>query len=154
MTDQGWQQVADRLDIVEVLSRFHHAIDVGDFGALPESVFVPEAVWEWRATDADGEVEDTAEGVDAIVAWLQTAMTGSVVRHFTTSHVITLDGDRASSRSYMHVIDIPTLSVLANGLVTAEHVRTLIGWRLSKLRIDEQIGDGSVEAMRKLLELG
>ena len=152
MAEDLIRSIADRLEITDVVTRFHRAVDSGNFEALAD-VFTDDAVWDWVASDATGEVADTAQGRDNVIEWLRTAMSGSTVRHATTGHLVELDDDRARSTSYMHVVDITTLESLANGFVTGEHRRTSSGWRMSRLRIDERIGNGSVDSMKKLLEL-
>jgi hypothetical protein len=151
MTDL--QQLADRLEITDVLVRFHRAVDQADWDLMRRSVLAPTAVWDWTASDGEAVVGDSAEGRDAFIKWLSIAMTGSTVRHMTTSHLFEIAEDTARSESYMFVVDRMTLATLASGLVTAEHIRTADGWRITRLKIDERIADGSVAAMANLLGL-
>lgn len=151
MNDQRLVVLADRLEITDVLARFHRAIDGGLWSMMRDEVLAEDAVWEWRAWDDGGVAEDRAVGRDAVLAWLEAAMTGSTVRHFTTGHLFEIDGDRAHSESYMVVIDTQTLAILANGVVDADHVRTARGWRVRRCRIDERVADGQISATSKLL---
>jgi hypothetical protein len=149
MTDV--QQLADRLEITDVLSRYHRAVDGLDWELLRDRVVTEDAVWEWSAADDQARVEDSAAGREAVVTWLDAALRGSTVRHHTTSHLFEVAGDGARSESYMFVVDRQTLQTLASGVVTADHVRSGRGWRIRRLRIDEQLTSGTVAAMAGLL---
>lgn len=148
------QEVIDRARIIDVVTRFHRAIDGNVWGRMRDEVLAPDAVWEWSATNASGPMADGAVGREEVIAWLSAAMVGSEVRHFTTSHLVDIQGDRAHSESYMVVVDRVSLAVLANGLVTADHVRLPEGWRMQRCRIDERIPDIMVEGMQVLLRDG
>lgn len=150
----GLQELIDRTRITDVVTRFHRAIDRGAWDSMRNEVLAPDAVWEWSATNASGAMGDDAVGRDQVVAWLSTAMIGSEVRHFTTGHLVEIEGDRARSESYMVVVDRVSLAVLANGLLTAEHVRLPEGWRMQRCRIEERIPDSMVEGMQTLLRDG
>ena len=152
--DDRLQGLIDRMEVTELLTRFHRAVDRNAWEMMRTEVLAPEAVWEWTAADASGSVADRAGGADSFVAWLSSSMTGSNVRHFTTSHLIEIEGDHAHSESYMVVVDTVTLDVLANGLLTADHVRRPEGWRMLRCCIDERIPDGMVETIKTLLPGG
>lgn len=150
----GLQELIDRTRIIDVVSRFHRAVDRNAWDLMRDEVLAPDAVWEWSATNASGPMADGAIGRENVIAWLSSAMIGSEVRHFTTSHLVEIDGDRAHSESYMVVVDRVSLAVLANGMVTADHVRLPEGWRMQRCRIDERIPDVMVEGMQVLLRDG
>lgn len=148
------QELIDRTRIIDVVTRFHRAIDGNAWNRMRDEVLAPDVVWEWSATNASGPMADGAAGREDVIAWLSSAMVGSEVRHFTTSHLVEIQGDRARSESYMVVVDRISLAVLANGLVTVDHVRLPEGWRMAKCRIDERIPDVMVEGMQVLLRDG
>ncbi len=148
------QEVIDRARIIDVVTRFHRAIDSNAWGRMRDEVLAPDVVWEWSATNVSGPMADGAAGREEVIAWLSAAMIGSEVRHFTTSHLVEIQGDRAHSESYMVVVDRVSLAVLANGLVTADHVRLPEGWRMQRCRIDERIPNTMVEGMQVLLRHG
>lgn len=152
--DDRLEELADRLEVIDVITRFHRAIDRNAWEMLRDEVLAPDAVWEWTAANASGSVEDRAVGRESVVDWLSSAMVGSNVRHFTTSHLVDLEGDRARSESYMVVVDAVTLAVLANGLLSADHVRLAEGWRMQRCHIDERIPDEPVEAVETLIARG
>lgn len=150
----GLQEMIDRAGIIDVVTRFHRAIDSNAWELMRDEVLAPDVVWEWSATNASGPMADGAKGRGDVLAWLSAAMVGSEVRHFTTSHLVEIEGDRAHSESYMVVVDRVSLAVLANGLVTADHVRLPEGWRMQRCRIDERIPDALVEGMQAVLRDG
>lgn len=148
------QELIDRGRIIDVVTRFHRAIDSNTWTLMRDEVLAPDVVWEWSATNASGPMADGAAGREDVIAWLSSAMVGSEVRHFTTSHLVDIEGDHAHSESYMVVVDKNSLTVLANGLVTVDHVRLPEGWRMQRCSIDERIPDTMVEGMQTLLRDG
>lgn len=115
------QEIADKLEITEVMTRYCFAVDFGDLASLRD-VFTPE-VDATYVLEPVGMDDVHLQGVDAVIGWLDSVLPGlgeHRPRHAMTNHLIELDGDRARSRSY-----------LAGGLgtYTVEHVRTANGWR-------------------------
>ena len=65
--------------------------------------------------------------------------------HISANHSIEIDGDTASSRSYvlaMHVVDPDDQASqwLGGGWYDNEYRRTADGWRLTRVRIDACLG--------------
>ena len=103
--------------------------------------------WSWHGEDASGVATDSADGADAVVEWVRAAMTGSTVRHYTTSHVVDVRSDTATSRSYLVTIDSTSLKTLASGVVRATYRRAGATWVMTSIDIDERIPNGSVAAL-------
>jgi hypothetical protein len=128
MADQV-QQLADRAEITDVMSRYCFAVDFRDFEAL-RSVFHANAEATYVLSPLGLGLDDVKlSGVDAIIEWLASVL-GSLgepaPRHAMTNHLIEVEGDRAHSRSYL---------AGGNGLYTVEHWRTPDGWRASRFEM-------------------
>lgn len=140
------QELLARMLVVEALARFHHAADGNDWERL-RTLLTDDAHWSWRGEDTSGVATDDAHGGDAVVAWVRAAMTGSTVRHYTTSHVVSLAGDEATTESYLLTIDTTSLQTLASGIVRAGFRRAGARWLVASIDIDERIPSGSVAAL-------
>lgn len=140
------RELMDRLLVVEALALFHHAADGNDW-ALLRTLVTDDVRWSWRGQDTSGVATDSAEGADAVVGWVRAAMTGSTVRHYTTSHVVSPAGDEASAQSYLLTVDTTSLQTLASGTVRATFRRAGDRWLVASIAIDERIPSGSVAAL-------
>ncbi|EZP74075.1 Ketosteroid isomerase-like enzyme [Sphingomonas paucimobilis] len=89
------QEISDRMEISDLLSRYSHAIDFQDWDALDE-VFTPDAIIDYSETG--GAKGSYAE----IKAWLPDAL-GRFPRyqHMVATTKLDLDGDTAGSRSIL-----------------------------------------------------
>jgi ketosteroid isomerase-like protein len=128
-----WEPIADRFEITELLDRYAHAIDAWDWELLA-TVFTPDAVVDFSSVGQYVEGEAKVRGFDAIVAWYKMALAPFFgVLHFMGNHLVTVDGDVARTKSYMHVLSMPM-----GGLYQTECVRTPAGWRITLLVLDER----------------
>ena len=102
---------ADKIAIVELLSRYHHAVDAKDWDAFP-SLMLDDAAAEYAAL---GEIElfgleGRYEGLAAIVDWIRVGQEpfqfGGAPTHFMTNHVVTVSGDVARSKSSFMDVDL------------------------------------------------
>jgi 3-phenylpropionate/cinnamic acid dioxygenase small subunit len=117
---------SDRDDIRDLMTRYCFALD--DY-ALAElaALFTADGVWQARYATATGpaEIEATLRRVAPNPA------DGHVQRHLNTNILITVDGDRATARSYYTVVrpgaDGPTVMVV--GTYRDTLARTGDGWR-------------------------
>jgi hypothetical protein len=75
------------------------------------------------------------------------------VLHFLSTHVIRVDGDRATSTSHLQAVSTPTRQILATGVAEAEHVRTKAGWRIRHYKVTERITDEDMRALQQTLGL-
>jgi 3-phenylpropionate/cinnamic acid dioxygenase small subunit len=117
----------DRQDISEVLLRYATGIDRRDW-PLFRTVFTDDCQLDY------GEV-GTWTGGDAVTEFMEQAhaMAGHTM-HRLTNQVITVDGDKAQSRSYVDALIMMGESnsgVNAAGFYDDELVRTADGWRVA-----------------------
>ena len=113
--------MADKAEIVDVMSRYCYAVDFRNIEQLRD-VFTPDAQAVYVLSPL-GLDDVHLSGVDEIIGWLDSVLGNlgePAPRHAMTNHLVEIDGDRARSRSYM---------ASGTGLYTVEHVRTPDGWR-------------------------
>jgi hypothetical protein len=132
------QQVADRIAIDDLLTRYVMAVDSGDWDQL-DTVFTPDAVIDYTSA---GGVRGTR---DEVKAWLAEALTPFPVRqHMIGNKRVELDGDRATVRAYFFnpmMITLPDGTRHATpggGYYNHRLVRTPEGWRSVEL-IEEEV---------------
>ncbi len=145
--------------IQSLLSLYYQALDAGDFDCLAREVMAEDATWNVIQLASTGRVEDKVSGRSEVLAWFRKILSGEVsmsegtVLHFVSTHVIRVDGDRATSASYLQTISTPTMQIVATGVAEAEHVRTPIGWRIRVYRVTERITDKDMLALKQTLGL-
>lgn len=143
-------QMADRLEIIELTHRYCWALDSKTWELL-DDVFLPDATAELRS--------DLLEGREAIRNRIRNAITRlDATQHTVTNHMITVgidgDGDRATSRAYLHSQHVRTgveggeLYVIA-GRYEDELVRTPDGWRIAFRRLVSVWSEGNLDVIRK-----
>ena len=132
------QDVADRLAIDGLLSRYAWAIDDKDWDALA-TVFTEDAHIDY--TSAGGIAGDR----DTVVAWLAETLAGfPMTQHMVTTRDISLDGDRATARSMVYnPMGLPDgdggLRIFYTGGVYRDRLRrTADGWRIEE-RVEEAL---------------
>ncbi len=145
--------------IMSLLSLYYQALDVGDFDRLERDVMSEDATWHVIQLATTGRVEDKVSGRSEVLAWFKKMLSGDVsmsegtVRHFLSTHVIRIDGERAFSTSHLQAVSTTTMETLANGFVEAEHVRAREGWRIRFYKVTEQITDKDMLAFKQTLGL-
>ena len=147
--------------ITSLLSRYYQALDVLDLDTLESEVMAKDATWEVIQRANCGRLRDGASGRDEVMAWFRQMFSGDVtmsegtVRHFLNTHVIRVaaDGVTAHSTSHLQAVDTATLATLAVGFVESEHVRTDLGWRIRRYKVEESITDKDMEAYRETFDL-
>lgn len=146
-------------EIQRLLALYYQALDVGDLDRLEREVMAEDASWTVIQRAGAHRLEDQASGRDAILRWFRTMLGGGVsmseggVRHFLSTHVIRVEGERASSTSHLQAIATATLSTVATGVAEAEHVRTDRGWRIRRYRVTEEITESDLFALQKAFGL-
>ena len=140
------QAVADRLEIVDLTHRYCWALDSKTWDLL-DDVFLPDATAELRSAPLIGR--------DAIRDRIRTAIERlDATQHTVSNHLITVDGDRASSRTYLHSQHVRAgaeggeLYVIA-GRYEDELVRTPDGWRIAFRRLVTVWSEGNLDVIRK-----
>ena len=136
------QEIADKLEIRELVARYCRAVDDTDAEAFAQ------------AFTADG-VFETALGVvtgrDALLAHGRKMVFGNV--HITTDAIIEIDGDRATHTCTMLLgrrrEDKAANEIVATGRYFDELVRTPDGWRFSSRRAVTDLGLEGMQAKRE-----
>jgi hypothetical protein len=132
------QDVADRLAIDDLLTRYTMAVDSGDWDQL-DTVFTPDALIDYTSA---GGIRGTR---DEIKAWLAQALAPFPVRqHLIANKRVELDGDAATVRAYFYnpmMIGRPdgtSVATPGGGYYNHRLVRTEDGWRSVEL-IEEEV---------------
>ena len=88
------EQLADRIAIEDLLTRYVVAVDTKDWTAY-RSVFTEDAVIDY--TSSGGIRGD----LETVIAWVSTALTlFPITQHLTTNLQLSIDGDTAKGRCY------------------------------------------------------
>ena len=132
--------VADRIAIDDLLTRYTMAVDDGDWDQL-DTVFTPDAVIDYTSA---GGIRGTR---DEIKAWLAKALAAFPVRqHLIANKRVVIDGDTATVRAYFYNpmmlagrdADAPPRPTPGGGYYNHRLVRTPDGWRSVEL-IEEEV---------------
>lgn len=127
------QEMSDRLDIQDLITRYAYAIDEQDWNAL-DRVFTPDAVIDY--TDLGGAKGSLSE----TKAYLAQAMpTFPAFQHLSTTTRIDIDGDKARTKTILFNPMVMNHEgeerVFFIGLwYNDELVRTADGWRIKHRR--------------------
>ncbi|MCC7460842.1 MAG: nuclear transport factor 2 family protein [Gammaproteobacteria bacterium] len=130
------QRLEDRAAISELLLSFARALDTRDYATYVENY-------------ADGGVLELPDPVKpgATIVLRKEEMLEAVPKslgrygathHLSANHQIRIDGDRASSVSYLqavHVRAVPTDHWSAGGWYECDYLRTARGWKFSRVRL-------------------
>lgn len=136
----------DRLAIIELTHRYCWALDSKQFDLL-DTVFLPDATAELRSAPLEGR--------DAIRNRIRNALDPlDATQHTVSNHLVTIDGDTASARTYLHSQHVRTgtpggeLYVIA-GRYEDELVRTPEGWRIRFRRLVTVWSEGNLDVVAK-----
>lgn len=121
------QDMSDRLEIQDLFARYCFAIDERDWDAL-DSVFTPDAQIDY--TETGGAKGSVAE----IKAWLPVALERfPAFQHMVATTKLTLDGNRATSRTILFNPMVHDGQTFFIGLWYRDKlVRTAEGWRIAE----------------------
>ena len=123
------RNIADRLAIGDVLSRYATIVDTREWSALSE-VFTEDATVDYTSTGGK------AGSVASVMEWLDRALAPWPVNlHCITNISIEFEGDRATSRAYFHAPmasgELGDQLVITNaGTYDDRWARTSAGWRI------------------------
>jgi ketosteroid isomerase-like protein len=136
----------DRAAIIEVTHRYCWALDARDW-ALLDQVFTEDATAEL--------LSPLLVGRNAIRARIRRALDPlDATQHTVTNHMVTVRGDAASSRCYLHSqhvlhsVDGSPHYVVA-GRYEDELVRGTDGWRITFRRLVQVWAEGNVDVVRR-----
>lgn len=121
------QEVADRVEILDLLARYSAVVDRGDWASMPD-LFTDDAVLDFTATGGiRGSVDDHQQ-------YNAKVLTGfASTQHVMGLPVIVVDGDAATSRSIcFNPMVVNDAHVFFVGLWYDDAlVRTAAGWRFA-----------------------
>ena len=90
------QEISDRMEIQDLMVRYSHAVDTGDWDAL-DTVFTADALIDYSAMGGSkGGLKETKE-------FLASVMPGfGAYQHLISNSSIAVDGDTATGRTMCH----------------------------------------------------
>jgi hypothetical protein len=127
---------ADRQAVIRLIHQYAHGIDGRDESLL-RATFTADAVAEYKGVNFPMDVR--LEGFPAILEWLNAQVgnrEGALPWHYMDTHLVEVDGNRASLKTFQHNRHLSGI-----GVYTVEAVRTAQGWRIQKLHLDERLLD-------------
>ena len=138
------QEISDRFEINDLMIRYTRAIDTKDYSLL-DTCFTPDAHVDYTSSGG------TAGKYPEVRAWLEKALTPfTSMMHFVGNTTVEIDGDKASSRTYViNPMGFPKQDGGLHVFTVCAHyvdklVRTPEGWRIAE-RIEETVlMDGSL----------
>lgn len=131
MTAPALQELADRLEVADLLRRYATALDSRDWDLLA-SVFTDDGAADY------GELGGVNTGAATIAAFCRSALAGlDASQHLITNEVVELDGDRGRARCYFQAQHVYRGAeggdhYLVGGTYEDELVRTPEGWRIRR----------------------
>lgn len=147
------EQVADKLEITDVLYRYATALDTRNRELLND-VFLEDAVFEIGA--GVGHFEGAGAIADVVMLYLGGL---EASQHIITNPVVELDGDSATSHCYLHAQHyLPDQRTGGNtleigGTYHDKLVRTAAGWRIRERELEVTWTEGNhgiqVESLRR-----
>jgi ketosteroid isomerase-like protein len=125
------QWLVDRAQISDLLIEYARSVDAQDFDALAARFVDDGHLVLPFATLSKPEV--APRSVETLGRYVAT-------HHMSTNHAITIDGDAASSRSYLHAVHVPDGDDLdrhgdVGGWYDCSYRRTPDGWRFVEVRL-------------------
>ncbi len=132
-TDARLQRLLDEAEIRDLLLGFARALDSKDWDGYANT-FTEDGVFEILGQRRVGRAEIAAGPARDLTRFDRT-------QHFSTNHVIAIDGDVAAAQSYVlgvHLPDAgqPALHADVGGTYRCECRRTDEGWRFSHVALE------------------
>lgn len=132
------QEVSDRIEIGDLLTRYTRAIDTRDYDLL-DTCFLPDAHVDYTSSGG------IAGAYPEVRAWLEKALAPfDKMVHFIGNSTVELRGDEARTRTYVvNPMSLPSPRGAQRAFTVWAHyvdriVRTPGGWRIAE-RIEEQV---------------
>jgi ketosteroid isomerase-like protein len=142
------QEVADRLEIMDLIARYSVALDSREYDAL-DDLFTDDAILDYTAT---GAIRGSLSEMKAFIADAFTMFTGT--QHLTAGTTITFapDGKTAHAKSACHNPmvfggDLAPRMMIVGLWYVDTLVRTPGGWRF-KERVEQQLYNTTVDKVR------
>lgn len=139
------ERLLDHHAIVELTHRYCWLLDSRDFAGL-DSVFAPDATAEL--------LSPILVGRDAIRARISAALAPfDATQHTVTNHMISIEGDRATCRCYLHSQHVRHAAGGSPNYVIAgryedELTHTSDGWRITFRRLTSVWTEGNPDVVR------
>lgn len=139
--EQQVQWLVDRTRISERLFAFARALDSRDWDVYVDGyadggeLDLPDPMGSGRIVVPRAGLREFVQGLGRYGA----------THHLSANHQIEIDGDRATSRSYLqavHVRQRPDDHWTGGGWYDCEYVRTAAGWKFTKVRLSIAWLDG------------
>jgi 3-phenylpropionate/cinnamic acid dioxygenase small subunit len=137
MPAHSLQELSDRLEIQDLLTRYTVAIDAKDWKLL-DTCFTPDAQVDYTATGG------SKGSYPEVRKWLEAALAPfPVTVHYISNSAVKLAGEKATARTYVYNpmgFKNPDGSLhwfTVGAYYVDELVRTPEGWRIQK-RVEEQ----------------
>lgn len=119
----------DKLDIHELMARYCHAIDFGDWAALP-NIFSEDGGFEVAAMSLE------VEGLPALDAFFRKSLEENPnIVHISTGTICDGDGQSATASSYLQIINRAENTLFAVGRYQDTLVNTNKGWRIQRREV-------------------
>jgi 3-phenylpropionate/cinnamic acid dioxygenase small subunit len=138
------EEISDRLEISDLLTRYTVAIDTKDWDLL-DTCFLPDAQLDYTQTGGiEGLYPQVREWLEKVLAVFPMTF------HFIGNSTVELEGDEASSRTYViNPMGLPkedgSLHIFTvGGYYVDKLVRTGEGWRIAERREDSAFMDGTL----------
>jgi uncharacterized protein (TIGR02246 family) len=133
MSDARLQRLLDEAEIRDLLLAFAHGLDDKDWTAYA-GTFSEDGVFEILGQRRVGRAEIAAGPERDLTRFDRT-------QHFSTNHVVAIDGDTATARSYLLGVhlpraDEPDVHTDIGGCYHCTCRRTDEGWRFSHVRLE------------------
>jgi 3-phenylpropionate/cinnamic acid dioxygenase small subunit len=128
-----FEELADRLEIDDLLNRYVSALDDNKFDMLP-TVFTSDAHISYADADMDGDYATVSD-------WLaKQRVQQKVWLHLVGNRRVTLDGDRAQAVSSFFFTGVAHSgnTFFTGGEYHDQMVRTPDGWRIAE-RVEKQL---------------
>ena len=125
-------------EILHLYAQYAHYWDTGSADEWAD-LFTPDGVWE-RVAPSDS-VEEFSEGVyvegaEALAQFNRTLfeIEQGKVRHWSNSHLIEGDDERATATVYAMIVDVRSSqpAIAVTGIFTDELINTPDGWRFKR----------------------
>jgi hypothetical protein len=129
MSNERLELAADRVEIMELLSRYAQCVDESDWDGL-DALFVEGAIIDFSN---NGGLRDAFPGIKSYLR--ESLSIFAAIQHYQTNFAIDVDGDTATSRNYVFtqmvsIVDGADQLLADGGYYDSTFVRTADGWRI------------------------
>ena len=148
-TERNLQWLIDRAQIGDLLINFASALDTRDWAAYAAN-YAEGGLLELPDPERPG-VFMVLRKEDMLEVVPKTLGRYSATHHMSTNQAISIDGETAHSRSYLHAVHVRSAANdhwSAGGWYDCEYVRSPQGWRFTRVRLTGVWLEGKVGPIR------